>query len=263
MSTIITLTTDFGTADWFVGAMKGAILSVAPRATIVDLCHGVPGGDLRAGALALWAAFRHFPRGTIHVVVVDPGVGSSRAGLAVRTADYLFVGPDNGVLSLALAEQRVRAAHRLTNERFFRQPVSRTFHGRDVFGPVAAHLARGVPLRSLGPKQSDWVRLPWPRPVREGEELRGEVVYVDRFGNAITNLGESVLAELGTEWRELRCDVGRRRRLPFASHYQEVASGEAAAVVGSSGLLEIAVNGGSAARRLGLRVGALVRVRRG
>lgn len=263
MSAVITLTTDFGAADWFVGAMKGAILSVAPRVTIVDLCHGVPAGDIRAGAFALRAAFRHFPRGTIHVAVVDPGVGSARSGLAVRTADYLFVGPDNGVLSLALAEERLRAVHRLANARFFRHPVSQTFHGRDVFGPVAAHLAKGVPLTSLGPKESDFVRLAWPRPLLKGDELRGEVVYVDGFGNAITNLSESALRALAAGWRDLICDVGRRRRLPFASHYQAVAAGQAAAVLGSSGLLEIAVNGGSAARRLALRVGSRVRVRRG
>jgi S-adenosylmethionine hydrolase len=263
MSAIITLTTDFGGADWFVGAMKGAILRVAPRATIVDVCHGVPAGDIQTGAFALRAAYRYFPRGTIHVAVVDPGVGSSRGGLAVQTADYCFVGPDNGVLSLALAEQRIQAVHRLENQRYFQHPVSRTFHGRDVFGPVAAHVSRGVRLRALGPEQGDFVRLPWPRPERQGDILHGVVVYVDRFGNGITNLSEGALQELGAEWWGLSCAVGRHRRLPCVSHYQAVATGEAAAVLGSTGLLEIAVNGGSAARQLGLRVGSRVRVWRG
>ena len=185
---VITLTTDFGTRDWFVGTMKGVIASIAPRSTVVDLTHDLPPGDIRGGAFALAASHRFFPKGTIHVAVVDPGVGSRRKAIAVQTAKGVFVGPDNGVLSWALAKEKIRAIHALENEAYFLQPVSRTFHGRDIFAPVAAHLSRGVPIQKLGPALKDFVRLDWPEPrVRRGG-FEGEVVYIDRFGNAITNL---------------------------------------------------------------------------
>ena len=155
---------------------------------MVDLTHDLPPGDIRGGAFALAASHRFFPKGTIHVAVVDPGVGSRRRAIAVQTAKGVFVGPDNGVLSWALAKEKVRAIHALENEAYFLQPVSRTFHGRDIFAPVAAHLSRGVPIQKLGPALKDFVRLDWPEPrVRRGG-FEGEVVYIDRFGNAITNL---------------------------------------------------------------------------
>src|SRR5215468_7695472 len=149
---ILTLTTDFGTRDWFVGAMKGVILKVNPRAVLVDLAHEIEPGDIRRGAFALAASYRFFPRGTIHVVVVDPGVGSARRAVAVQTSDYLFVGPDNGVLSAALRREKILAAHWLQNKKYFLKPVSHTFHGRDVFAPVAAQLSRGVPIDRFGPR---------------------------------------------------------------------------------------------------------------
>src|ERR1041384_1514346 len=195
---IITLTTDFGMADWFVGSMKGVILGIEPRATIVDIAHEVPPGDIRAGGFALAASYRCFPRQTVHLAVVDPGVGSSRQAIAVRTADYWFVGPDNGVLSFALMQEKMLLEiRRLDNDVYSRKPVSSTFHGRDIFAPVAARVALGVEADALGQKLEDYVRLPWPPTKFELNVVTGEVVYIDRFGNAITNIDFPALARLG------------------------------------------------------------------
>ena len=256
---VITLTTDFGTADWFVGTMKGVILSIAPRAKVVDITHEIPGGDIRAGAFALAASYRFFPRKAIHVAVVDPGVGSRRTAIAVQTADYFFVGPDNGVLSLALAKERIKSIHRLTNEKFFLQPVSQTFHGRDVFAPVAAHLCEGVAIRKFGPEQKYFTRLDWSGPRQNRGTLQGEVVYIDRFGNAITNIGSVVLAQ--SKQSSLAIFVKQKRLCPMKDFYQAVPSGRPVGVIGSSGFLEIAVNGGSAAQKFGLKIGDAVEVR--
>jgi S-adenosylmethionine hydrolase len=258
---LITLTTDFGTRDWFVGTMKGVILGLQPRAAIVDLTHAIPAGDVRAGAFALMAGCRFFPKGTVHVAVVDPGVGSARRALAAQTEKYFFVGPDNGVLSWALAQEKIKTAHQLTIEQFFLKPVSRTFHGRDVFAPVAAHLSRGVPIQKLGPALEDFVRLDWPPPQITRCGIEGEVVYLDRFGNAITNIpNEAIEASAGMPPLPDSWVVFTKRKLlcAVAPFYQSVRRGRPVAVPGSSGLLEVAVNGGSAARRLGLRVGSRI-----
>jgi S-adenosylmethionine hydrolase len=256
---VITLTTDFGTSDWFVGTMKGVIASIAPQCMVVDLTHDLPPGNIRGGAFALAASHRFFPKGTIHVAVIDPGVGSRRRAIAVQTANGVFVGPDNGVLSWALAKEKPRAIHALENEAYFLQPVSQTFHGRDIFAPVAAHLSRGVPIQKLGPALKEFVRLDWPEPrVRRGG-LEGEVVYIDRFGNAITNLEGRLLEGSG----RASCEVHAKRRwnCPLKTFYQAVPPKRPVALVGSSGFLEIAVNGGSAERVLGLRIGTRVVLR--
>jgi len=192
----------------------------------------------------------------VHLVVVDPGVGSARAGLVIETEDYFFVGPDNGVLSWALTGQKVRAVHRLENERLFLTPVSRTFHGRNMFGPAAAHLSSGVPCSALGPTQSKWRRLHWPAAKRQEDAICGQVIYIDHFGNAITNLGEEACRFAKS--RSGVCLAGRVR-CPLRNFYGAVPLGRPVGIWGSSGLLEIAVNGGSAARRLGLRVGSTVK----
>ncbi len=255
---IITLTTDFGTRDWFVGTMKGVILGIAPRAVIVDITHEIPAGDIRAGAFALAAAYRFFPKGTVHVAVVDPGVGSGRKAIAAQTANYLFVGPDNGVLSPALAREKIKSVHRIESTKFFLHPVSHTFHGRDIFAPVAAHLCRGAAIRKLGPKQKDFIRLPWPQPRVKKNRIEGEVVFIDRFGNAITNIENT---GRNTPNRQ-EVFLGRRRLCPVKAFYQSVRAGQAVAVPGSSGFLEIAVNGRSAAKRFGMKCGDRVSVRR-
>jgi S-adenosylmethionine hydrolase len=254
----ITLTTDFGDKDWFVGTMKGVILSLAPRVAIVDITHEIPSGDIQAGAFALAATWRFFPKGTIHVVVVDPGVGSARKGVAIETAHYWFVGPDNGVLSLALRQQKIRSIHALTNEAFFLRPVSRTFQGRDIFAPVAAHLSAGVPTKKFGPALKNFVWLPWPEPRLWRDRIEGEIVYLDRFGNGITNIS----SELPLVSKATSCHMlGKRgRKCPLKKFYQAVAPGKPVCVPGSSGFLEIAINGGSAAEALRLKIGTAVRV---
>src|SRR5438876_2439062 len=185
---IITLTTDFGHADAYVGAMKGVILSIAPEATIVDLCHEVPPHNLPAGAFVFESAFALYPPRTVHTVVVDPGVGSDRPAIAVETERYVFVAPDNGVLTEALSDARVDRIIRLTNPLFHRHPVSATFHGRDIFAPAAAHLAAGAPIEELGEIVETLVRLDLPHPVPVGGDLELHVAYIDRFGNIVTDM---------------------------------------------------------------------------
>ena len=255
----ITLTTDFGTRDWFVGTMKGVILGIAPRAPVVDITHEIPPGDIRAAAFALLASYRFFPRGTIHLVVVDPGVGSARQAIAVQTTNFTFLGPDNGVLSWALAQEQIKAIRRLDDERYFLRPVSHTFHGRDIFAPVAAHLSRGSPCHRLGKSLKDYVRLPWPAPTKGHGEIRGEVIYIDHFGNAITNISAEALAFLRQSAHGIF--AGRKRLCSLERFYQAVPAGKPVAVIGSTGFLEVAVNGGSAAQSLGLKTGDRVTVR--
>ena len=253
---LITLTTDFGAKDWFVGVMKGVILGIAPRAAVVDITHEIPSGDIRAGAFALMASYRFFPKRTVHLAVVDPGVGSNRRAIAVQTADYFFVGPDNGVLSFALRHEKIKSVRRLANETFFLKPVSRTFHGRDIFAPTAAHLSRGISIQKFGPAWKDFVKLDWPRlQVRNGA-IAGEVVHIDRFGNLITNIDAGSLQSLGEKPGDVF--AGRNRLCPLAPFYGAVPAGRPVAVIGSTGFLEIAVNGGSAAEKFGLRIGDAV-----
>ena len=251
---IITLTTDFGLGDWFVGTMKGVIAGLAPQTHVIDITHDVPAGEVRAGAFALAAAYRFFPKGTIHVAVVDPGVGTKRKAVAVQTADHCFVGPDNGVLSWALRGEKVKSVRVLENRALFLRPLSQTFHGRDIFAPVAAYLSRGLSTKELGPVVKDFVRLPWPEPRRRPGRTEGEVIYIDRFGNAITNLPVDGSAECAS------CEILGKRRVvcPLKTSYQSVSSGRPVVVPGSSGFLEVAINGGAAAKLLGLKIGSRI-----
>jgi len=251
---VITLTTDFGTRDWFVGTMKGVILGIQPSATAVSITQEIPPGDVRAGAFALMASYHYFPKGTVHVAVVDPGVGSARRAVAVQTERYFFVGPDNGVLSFALAREKIKSIRQLTNENYFLRSVSQTFHGRDVFAPVAGHLSRGVPIQKFGPALKEFARLDWPHPRITRARIEGEVVYIDRFGNAITNIANESLR--GSSWLVF---AKRKRLCSVQTCYQSVRNGVPVAVPGSSGLLEIAVNGGSAEKKLGLKIGERIR----
>jgi S-adenosyl-L-methionine hydrolase (adenosine-forming) len=250
---IITLTTDFGAADWFVGVMKGVIARLAPRTEVIDLTHQVPPGDLRAGAFALAAAYRFFPRGSVHLAVVDPGVGSARQAVAVRTAQFVFVGPDNGLLSWALEGEKVKAIRALDNPEYFLPEISQTFHGRDIFAPVAAYLSRGGSIQRLGPAREGYLRLDVAPLRRTRRGLEGEVIYIDHFGNAITNIRRDALRiSAGTQ---IEARIGRRRSYSLAGFYQAVPMGQPLALFGSSGFLEIAVNGGNAAKQLRLRIG--------
>jgi len=257
---VITLTTDFA-EDLFVGVMKGIILGINPDATIVDLTHGIPPGNVRAGAFALMVSCPHFPPGSIHVVVVDPGVGSSRKILCVRTKRHIFIAPDNGILSWVLARKRSLEVRSVENGKYFLDEVSLTFHGRDIFAPVAAHLSLGVGMKDLGPKvrAGDVVKVNFPRPRRErSRALLGEVVYVDRFGNCITNVSPEDVDDVDpkTVWIETST-LGIEG---LSGSYADVTTGRPLGILGSSGFLEIAVAGGSASQRFGLKVGDAVTV---
>jgi S-adenosyl-L-methionine hydrolase (adenosine-forming) len=230
--------------------MKGVILTRAPAATIVDVTHGIPPQDVLAGALVLRHALPYFPDGSVHVAVVDPGVGTSRRPLCVETARGFLVGPDNGVLSLAAPRDDVRRIVHLTDERFFLTPRSHTFHGRDVFAPVAAALASGTAAAALGPELTDMQRLEVPAPVADGDRIRGQVIYVDHFGNLVTNVSHETLPA-----HDATITVRAARVRGVAASYASVSPGEPVAVVNSWGLLEIAVREGSARAALGARVG--------
>jgi S-adenosyl-L-methionine hydrolase (adenosine-forming) len=253
---IITLTTDFGTSDHFTGAMKGVILGIHPAAEIVDITQQVQPFEISDGAFTIAQASPYFPKKTIHVVVVDPGVGSARRPLLAEMAGQYFVAPDNGVLSMLFARGKAVVRH-LVNPRYFLQPVSRTFHGRDVFAPVAAYLASGVLPSRFGPKIEDYLRLSFEKPVRKGRRAwTGSVLKVDRFGNLITNLRVHELAGVDTCPFELKVGTQVIKRLALT--FAECAPGELFAIVGSSGYLEVATNQGSAAGLLGCGAGSPV-----
>lgn len=260
-SPTITLTTDFGTQDWFVGVMKGVIAGIAPEAKVIDITHEIPPGNIRAGAFALATSFSFFPKGTIHVAVVDPGVGGSRAPIAVQTEDYIFVGPDNGVLSWAWERQKAHSIWLLDQRKFFRKPVSRTFHGRDIFAPVAAHLSTGKPLEQFGHEACFYLTLPWPKPRLSKDRVTGQVLYIDRFGNALTNISEASLGEFSK--KKPQVILNEQPLCTVQQFYQAVPEGKAVAVFGSNGFLEIAVNGGNAAQQLKLRLDQAVTVKAG
>jgi S-adenosylmethionine hydrolase len=253
---LVTLLTDFGTADYFVGAMKGALLSVNPQARIVDITHDIPPHDIRAGAWTLLAAYGAFPPGTIHVAVVDPGVGSARRPLLIEAGAYRFIGPDNGLFSyICEREATVRAFH-LTNDRFFRQPVSQTFHGRDIFAPVAGALTIGAKPESLGAAVADFVRLEPIAPRPADGRVEASIIHIDRFGNCITSITPQYLSDEAIA-RGARLIVKEREIRAFKRYFAEpsTAGEELFAVWGSAGFLEIAVFRGSAARLLGAERG--------
>jgi S-adenosyl-L-methionine hydrolase (adenosine-forming) len=258
MDGLITLLTDFGTQDAYVGIMKGVILGINPDARIVDLTHAIPPQAVLPAALALRSAAGFFPTGTVHVAVVDPGVGSVRRPILVETGEGLLVGPDNGVLSLAATVLRRRVIRVIENERFFRHPVSQTFHGRDVFAPVAAHLSRGVEPQQIGPAMDSMVELTVPAVRRTESALRGEVVYVDHFGNLVTNIDAAAMARFPAP--SLSVTINGERVAGPVTAYAAVPEGAPLAIVGSWGMMEIAVCNGSAARRFAAGPGTPVTV---
>jgi S-adenosyl-L-methionine hydrolase (adenosine-forming) len=248
----VTLTTDFGTSDHYVGTMKGVVYSINPWARVVDISHDVQSYDVLDGALTLAQAYSHFPSETVHVVVVDPGVGSARRPILARTKNYFFVAPDNGVLSLALErEQRVSVRH-ITAENYFLHPVSRTFHGRDIFAAVAGWLSTGLESSDFGQEISDYARfsIPAPKPIGQGR-MQGEVLKVDKFGNVVTNLTLRDIPQLFVaQPPEFKIVIGRREVTRIRNSYSEGALDEVFAILGSMGFLEISTNRGSAARAL-------------
>lgn len=265
MIPIITIMTDFGIQDAYVACMKGVILSICPEARMVDITHMIPPQDVRAGAFVLGTVYRDFPLGTIHLAVVDPGVGTQRLALAMEAGGYFFVGPDNGLFSWILAAEPAWKACSLESSEYWRPYRSATFHGRDIFAPVAAHLAQGVSIDALGPSCTPIIAQ-WPAPVPKGEELQGEVIYVDRFGNAITNIGRRDLEAFAPqgEWnRTVRVNGCKKvSRVEVVEAYGQGAPGSGMALVGSSSYLEVAINLGSAAKVFGLQPGSTVSILR-
>ncbi|MBI5821326.1 MAG: SAM-dependent chlorinase/fluorinase [Verrucomicrobia bacterium] len=261
---VITLTTDFGTNGWFAAVMKGVIAGIAPDARVVDVTHEITGQDILAGAFVLAQCFRNFPRDTVHVAVVDPGVGSPRRAIAVKSQNYFFLAPDNGVLTLALATVddcaplQIRS---IENERLFNRPVSRTFHGRDIFAPVAAHLATGVAFQEVGPVIENIVRLESAEPKVTKKGIEGRVMFVDRFGNLITNIAARHLEQLPGEPKSFRVGSSWNGVIrKYGRFYAEVPHGKPIAVIGSSNHVELCVNQGNAAKTFHAKVGDTVRV---
>lgn len=263
---IITLTTDFGQTDSYVGIMKGVILGIAPEAQIVDITHNITPQDIHQAAYIVETFHTYFPEGTVHLIVVDPGVGSRRRAIILTTPQALFVAPDNGVLTYVWREACERwgaptcSVFELTESRYWLPKVSDTFHGRDIFAPVAAHLARGVAPEAFGPQLAQLIEagLEQPQPARTGG-IAGRIIHIDHFGNCITNITVRHLEEAGID-QNLVVEIIDQRIEGLCRTYADVAPGALVALIGSSGRLELSVRNGNAARTLGVGVGDTVRV---
>jgi S-adenosylmethionine hydrolase len=279
MNPTIALLTDFGLDDIYVGVMKGVMRGICPQAHFVDITHSINPQNVRQAAFALLNSYRYFEPGTVFLVVVDPGVGSTRKPIAVQTHDYRFVAPDNGVLTYMLAEYESYTIVELSNMTYQLTAVSNTFHGRDIFAPAAAHLASGIPLFKLGPEMSSVFKQPIPRLTLEGSTITGEIAHIDRFGNVITSIGQMNWVEPETLLLQPRFgkfrDPARIRAAQTSTTirdhtvrqihtaYSEVERGGLLMLVGSSGYLEIAVNQGSAVARLGVAIGDRIEIQIG
>ena len=256
---IITLTTDYGTNDHLVGTLKGVILKINPDATIVDITHNVAPFDLLDGALAIGSAYSYFPPKTIHVVVVDPGVGTERRPLLVSAESQYFIAPDNGVLSVIYEREQDNLNVRHANaEHYYLQPLSNTFHGRDIFAPVAAWLSKGWQTASMGEEITDYKRFALPRPKEADGAVKGVVMRTDAFGNLITNFRPEDLPESALSGGSIKLQVGNQSVTRLVDTFARGNDGEPIAYVGSNGYIEIAVNKGNAARALGLGRGTPV-----
>ncbi|MEW6671401.1 MAG: SAM-dependent chlorinase/fluorinase [Thermodesulfobacteriota bacterium] len=260
---IISMLTDFGLEDEYVGVMKGVILSIDPAAVIVDITHRVEPQDILQAAFLIKSSFRFFPKKTVHVIVVDPGVGDDRAILACEKDHHIFIAPDNGVLTLLLDEGDVGRVVRIENSDYFLNPVSQTFHGRDIFAPVAAYLSRGTPMEELGPGifPNEVKRLPIPKAtVAETGTIVGNVVAIDRFGNLITNIDLKLLPQYGISEKKAVVAIGGVILTGIMPSYTSVKTGFPLVIAGSRGCLEIAVNKGSAQALLHAAIGDTVRI---
>jgi S-adenosylmethionine hydrolase len=258
---VIALLTDFGTRDHYTGTMKAVVLGLCPDANLVDITHDIPPHDVLTAALELAASYKYFPQGTIFLVVVDPGVGSTRRGIAAETSDYRLVDPDNGVLTGVLREVPAKRIVELTERRYARPTISKTFEGRDRFAPAAAWIGKGIDLSALGRPAGDIHQLNIPVPRTTDDALIGEVLRIDRFGNLVTNIEHKVFLKFSQSANiEISADAHQIPRV--VATYTEARPGEVCALFGSTDHLEIAVNGGSASERLGLSRGASVTVRK-
>jgi S-adenosylmethionine hydrolase len=259
---IITLTTDFGSNDHFVGTMKGVILDIAPDAEIIDICHSVQAFDVLDGALTVSQAYSYFPTRTVHVVVIDPGVGTARRPILASSDKHHFVAPDNGVLSMVYAKESRMHVRHITSEHYFLQPMSNTFHARDIFAPVAAYLAKDVDTLKFGDEIEDYVRFTAPKPKAvDATRLRGVVLKVDRFGNLITNITPSDAPMLfGAGAEGFKIVVGSKEITEIHNAYAEGAPGQVFGILGSMGYLEIAANRAAATQLTGVGKGGEVSI---
>jgi S-adenosylmethionine hydrolase len=263
---VITLLTDFGLQDEYVGVMKGVILSINPRVNLVDIHHNITRHDITQAALTVSASFRYFQEGAIHAVVVDPGVGGKRKVICLKHEGHFFVAPDNGVLTMVIDSGRVEKICEITNQEYFLKPVSDTFHGRDIFAPAAAHLSKGVDMLCLGQEipLSNITRLDLPAPlVSAGDELVGSVISIDHFGNLITNISHQTFERFadGVRSKEVVIRLGRARIQGVSKSYDSVNIGAPVAIFGSRNLLEISLNQGDARTYFSARIGKRVRLR--
>jgi S-adenosylmethionine hydrolase len=253
---IITLITDFGLQDGYVGVMKGVMASINPLANVIDISNTIAAQDIFQAACVLDNSYKYFPKGTIHMVVVDPGVGSERKIICLKTEDYMFLAPDNGVLSFVIAKEESPSIKEVTNGKLFLPTISNTFHGRDVFAPVAAHLSKGVNHKELGERIDKVNKIDLPKPILSPDgKLTAEIIYVDSFGNLITNVNKEVIDRMKVGTERVSITMGRRRINGICSSYTDVGDNEALAIFGSSGYLEISVNLGSAGDVLKLKKG--------
>ncbi len=253
---IITLITDFGLQDEYVGVVKGVIAGINPSASVIDISNTITAQDTFQAACVLNNSYNYFPKGTIHVVVVDHGVGSDRKIICLKTKDYLFLAPDNGVLSFVIAKEESASIREVTNNKLFLPRLSNTFHGRDVFAPVAAHLSKGVAHKDLGEKIDKVNKIDLPKPILSPDgKLTAEIIYVDGFGNLITNVNKEVVDRMKVETERVPITMGRKRINGICSSYSDVGDNEALAIFGSSGYLEISVNLGNAGDVLKLKKG--------
>lgn len=258
MSQIITLTTDFGTQDYYVSAMKAVMLGIAPDVRFVDVSHEIPPQDIMAGAWVIRNTAFLYPPGTVHLVVIDPGVGTSRNPVALKIKDQYFVGPDNGIFSLFFNEFEYEAC-KLNNADFWRKGVSNTFHGRDIFAPVSAYLSNGTSLSEIGEPIDELVTYHWAVPIADKDGLQGWVLHIDRFGNLITNLTQELIED-HLEKKHVKIYVGNTMLNKIVTTFGDVEDGEPAAFIGSSGNLEIGINKGNAARMLSVDKGAQISI---
>src|SRR5262245_56458400 len=252
MKARITLLTDFGTADGYVAAMKGAIADIIPSAIIDDAAHDIPLGDIRAAAFTVRRYWRMYPPGSVHVVVVDPGVGSARKALVLVADDRILLGPDNGVFTLVLSEAASWTAYSAERDDFFRPQLSSTFHGRDLFAPLAAHLVNGRPVADVGPQVEDPIRLELPVASQNGERVNGEIVYVDHFGNLVSNIPAELINPA------MRVRLGTHHLIRVSNTYSDASVGAAVALINPDNGLEIGVRDGNAARYFSVGRGARV-----
>ena len=259
-SRIITLMTDFGTSDHYVGVMKGVVLDINPQVQIVDITHAIPPQDIHGAAFLIDSAHRYFPIGTIHVIVVDPGVGSERRAIVCQTETAYFVCPDNGTLSHILRNEERSHTVAVENAAYLLPQVSNTFHGRDIFAPVAAHLSHGIPLAKLGSPVPQLVQLPIPKPRVTDTAILGHIVWIDSFGNLVTDISREILESLEERNGVVIC-AGSARIDHLNRSYAESAAGEVLAIVGSFNRLEISINQGNAAQILGLKRGDRITIR--